>query len=583
MMRLSVSDSVKTSAAKIFNELLILFLFIFVINNFLGNEDVRINSDGKGYYDYLPSIFIYHDFVRYDCNKKECPERYSRIDKMGFYNSYKDGKVNKYSCGTAILESPFFLTTFLFNERTHTEDEAYQTHYQHAIFYAALFYLFLALLFLKALLKLYAISPPIITTMQLSLVFATGLSYYANYNAGYSHVFSLFAITAFCYLTKRFLMNHELRYFYFTLIALAFVILIRPANALIILVVPFLAGNFSILKNGIHYIIRKPLNPVSGIILLTAILSVQCMAWKAQTGDLFLYSYVNEGFNWFNPQIANVLFSFRKGLFVYSPVLIIATLSVLWLFFIKRSYEGIMWILFFFIITYFISSWRSWSYGGSYGMRPYIDFLTLFIIPLALFLQHSKNWIRAVIIVLIAGLAVINQIQTYQYKEYILTWDSMTEEGYRKVFLRTGDQMKGVLWKEMPDISSLKSVDYRLQKHIGLDENTTFRLFTSGVADNEELKELKYLKLSFITGFDSRNDSEIQLAVIDTAKQDTLDFQRNYVMKMLEKEMNTLHRGELFFKTGPIAEPDACKIIISVMTRKQKIIIDDPVVFLYFK
>ncbi len=47
-------------------ELLIIVGLIFVINNVLVKNDVRIISDGIGYYDYLPALFIHHDLNRKD-------------------------------------------------------------------------------------------------------------------------------------------------------------------------------------------------------------------------------------------------------------------------------------------------------------------------------------------------------------------------------------------------------------------------------------------------------------------------------------------------------------------------------------
>ncbi len=45
----------------ILQELLILFLFLLLLNNFIGHPSQVIVADGKGYYDYLPALFIYND------------------------------------------------------------------------------------------------------------------------------------------------------------------------------------------------------------------------------------------------------------------------------------------------------------------------------------------------------------------------------------------------------------------------------------------------------------------------------------------------------------------------------------------
>jgi len=94
-------------------ELIIVFLFIFLINNYLGNVEKTMKADGVGYYDYLPSTFIHHDILRKNFTVEQDPSLYNRISKYDWYVNYKGFKVNKYACGTAVLESPFFFYTYL--------------------------------------------------------------------------------------------------------------------------------------------------------------------------------------------------------------------------------------------------------------------------------------------------------------------------------------------------------------------------------------------------------------------------------------------------------------------------------------
>ncbi|MFA4863681.1 MAG: hypothetical protein WC605_07915, partial [Bacteroidales bacterium] len=58
--------NIKLILKSIINEILIIFIFIFLINNYIGNVDKTIKADGVGYYDYLPSLFIHHDLIRKD-------------------------------------------------------------------------------------------------------------------------------------------------------------------------------------------------------------------------------------------------------------------------------------------------------------------------------------------------------------------------------------------------------------------------------------------------------------------------------------------------------------------------------------
>lgn len=52
----------------------------------------------------------------------------------------------------------------------------------------------------------------------------------------------------------------------------------------------------------------------------------------------------------------------------------------------------------------------------------------------------------------------MNIIQTFQYKNYILNWGEMDKEMYWKVFLRTEDQFKGLVWKRTYDFSQYKTL-----------------------------------------------------------------------------------------------------------------------------
>ena len=91
----------------IFWELVVVFFLILTFNNYLGNDKETIDADGIGYYDYLPSVFMYHDIDRKDKPVSMDSSFYNRIISKGVYIDYKGYKLNKYPCGTAVLISPF--------------------------------------------------------------------------------------------------------------------------------------------------------------------------------------------------------------------------------------------------------------------------------------------------------------------------------------------------------------------------------------------------------------------------------------------------------------------------------------------
>ncbi|HEY4797943.1 MAG TPA: hypothetical protein VII99_02590, partial [Bacteroidia bacterium] len=67
-----------------------------------------IEFDGKGYYAYLPSIFIYHDLQYGFFESVE--KKYHSCNECADYRENIHGKiVDKYYAGVAMAASPFFL------------------------------------------------------------------------------------------------------------------------------------------------------------------------------------------------------------------------------------------------------------------------------------------------------------------------------------------------------------------------------------------------------------------------------------------------------------------------------------------
>src|SRR5690606_18227397 len=167
-----------------------------------------------------------------------------------------------------------------------------------------------------------------------------------------------------------------------------------------------------------------------------------------QVGKPWVYAYSDAKLILSEPHFIKVLFSYRKGLFVYTPITFIAILG---LFFLikKNKFQAITWLLAFVVFTYILSSWSWWWYGGSFGMRPFIELFPLFTILLAILVQAFKKiYFKGVLILLLLLLCRVNFIQAYQYRHYILHWEIMNKEAYWKVFLKTDSKYRGALWTE---------------------------------------------------------------------------------------------------------------------------------------
>src|SRR5690606_12215379 len=113
----------------------------------------------------------------------------------------------------------------------------------------------------------------------------------------------------------------------------------------------------------------------------------QLFFWKIYGGDWLVFTYgSDEKFFFNNPKIFDFLFSYRKGWFVYTPLMIF---SIVGLFFLKKKVKEMSLItpIFITFIIYILSSWWCWWYGGSFGMRAMIQYYAFLAFPLAAFIN----------------------------------------------------------------------------------------------------------------------------------------------------------------------------------------------------
>jgi hypothetical protein len=395
-----------------------------------------IESDGKGYYAYLPAVFIYNDLHF---------EFFEQIEKQTYYNEhhYYDYRyapgghvINKYYAGTALAMAPFFGIAHLLTVFSDYPADGYSTFYPKLINLAAIFYLFISLVFLSRLLKLYQVRNGFVTLILFAIVFGTNVFYYTVVEFSMSHIYSFAFVTIFLYCIKRYFLSGTSKFMVLSGLLLGIITLIRPVNILIILAVPFLAGNWPNLIDGMKQMFRKWPSLFLSILLFLIVFSIQLIIYKLQTGNFWVYSYGEERFYWGQPKIFAILFSYRKGLFLYTPLLLVSLVGFYFLW-LKSKFSTLSLFSFLAFITYVLSSWWMWYYGGSFSSRVYIEYFALFAVLLGLALEgFYHRLIRSSYIALIVLLSVICQIQTYQYRYYHIHWSDMNKEKYWEKFMR---------------------------------------------------------------------------------------------------------------------------------------------------
>ena len=135
-----------------------------------------------------------------------------------------------------------------------------------------------------------------------------------------------------------------------------------------------------------------------------------------------------------------MLFSVQKGLFFWSPVLLLACAGLVYLCRTRHPARAFVAgpLLFLIVNTYLIASWWDWQFGGSFGHRGFTDALPVFAIGLAGFYTWSaRRMLTTIATAAVAGCAVtLSVFQMLQYWNGVLPFSDTTWEQYRAIFLR---------------------------------------------------------------------------------------------------------------------------------------------------
>ncbi|MFO8130317.1 MAG: hypothetical protein R6T99_10500 [Bacteroidales bacterium] len=418
---------------------LILIICIWVSSNMSWGDQRQgriIKADGNGYYAYLPAVFIYHDlsFGFFD----SIVEKEYHPNLSWDYRYVGNGFVtNKYYAGTALAILPFFLIAHGLSICFGYPADGYSALYLIFINIAAIFYLGMALLFLRKLLKrIPELSEKAIVLILAALVFGTNLFHYTVEEPSLSHVYSLAFVTAFIYYARKFFERPGAGPAILCATLLGMIILIRPVNGIILLLVPFIAGSLPCLKKGLNHFLRRPAILLGSVLAGILVLSVQLIIYKIQSGSFWVYSYGNEGFDFLDPHCVDFLFSYRKGMFVYTPLLFLSLAGGYFLF-RKSRYRFFTLFGFLAILIYVLSSWWQWYYGGSFSQRVMIEYYAVFALLLGYLLSGNVHRIiRKAAVILILVLSLFTFIQSEQYRIAHIHWSEMDKEKYWKAFMR---------------------------------------------------------------------------------------------------------------------------------------------------
>lgn len=480
-----------------FAALLIILATISVqFNNKAWETDFGVvQADVKGYYAYLPLLFIYNDI---EVNN---PSDYAyKNDHRLWYSMASDGtRYIKYTAGVAILYAPFFFIAHATAGIFGYSMDGFSMPYQIMLLMSAIFYLVLGIFILRKLLLLY-FKDQLVAVGLVVLYAGTNLFYFYSVEMCVSHGYSFTLITMFLYGTVRWLDVPKMKWALIIGISSGLMILIRPIDGIFLLfVVLYKISGVETFKTRIGFLWRNAKQVLFAVLLAFLVIVPQLIYWKYISGSFLFFSYSGEHFYFLNPNILWSMFSFKNGWLIYSPLMIIGLAGIVLVR--KRKPEFFLPLLVIVpVYIYVISSWWCWWYGG-FGNRAFVNLYPLLSVPLVIIIQYFSERSKVIqygIALLLVFFIMLSVFQTYQTSKGVIHYSDMTKKAYWDSFGRTkrSELFPTYLRKLDPD-SAKKGVYYKMEPKYtllidevlnpGLNENNQYlKCKNEQVDDNEQ-------------------------------------------------------------------------------------------------
>jgi hypothetical protein len=389
-----------------------------------------VQWDIKHYYLYLPATFIEHDPTLQFLDSDQ--QVYQ--DKTWKYKNEEKQYIYKMTGGLAFLYVPFFWMAHAASLMLPdvSTPNGYSLFYYLALQCSLLFYVSLGLFYLRKFLLTFFSELTTAITIPL-LFFGTNLFYY-SFAEVMPHAYSFSLVAMLCYFTVQYYQKPSNRYMVVVALLIGLIIWVRPIDILLAAIFP-LWGVYSLttLQNRIKLLLQQKIQLLFLVVIPVLFWCIQSYYWYQSTGHWICWSYVNEHFFFLHPHIWEGLFGFRKGWFIYTPLMIVACIGlILFSKYLKES-RTITYFLFP-VFLYFTFSWWCWWYGGSVSCRPLIDFYAVLALGLAFMVQmilYTKKFIGGILLILLSFYGLFYNIQ---YEREILHWDSMTYPSWKAGF-----------------------------------------------------------------------------------------------------------------------------------------------------
>ncbi|MFC1849898.1 tetratricopeptide repeat protein [candidate division CSSED10-310 bacterium] len=351
----------------------------------------HLNPDGILYFTYLRSAFFDHDFLFVN------EFNTLRLLHLTRYVTATGLEGNHVAIGTPLLMSPFYALASIIVRAAGFFGKNLGTHGYYGLFsyvfpFGALFYGILTLILMHKIVS-NIVKSKWTHRALFHIAFGTPLFFYVTIHNELSHLSSVFTVSLFLYIFEKIRTenDYEARYSSYFLLGMVsgMAIMARTQNGIFWIIPGFFLFKQLLDRFPVQSIFKK-----SSIFLLGSFIGVlpQLTMWKILNGS-WLYAPEASNLNFADPHILETLFSGYHGMFLWTPVLILAVTGLILL-----TYER-FWVGFPLLFAYLLqlglnSTIIGWWQAASFGMRHFTNCSAIFCVGLTyLYSRINSRWL----------------------------------------------------------------------------------------------------------------------------------------------------------------------------------------------
>lgn len=424
---LSLSDRLDVLVERplpLFTAIFLVFMVVYGASIFLLQHRYGrlIVGDGIYYYVYLRSTVIDGDlgftndytlYQRFNNEDLEKKRQMLELHKTPF------GKpANYFSVGPAVLWSPAFIPTHLIALALALPHDGFSYLYEAPVLLLSIVYGFIGMLLT------YSVAAGLTSRLAallavLGVWLATNVVYYMGVSPSASHVLSLFAVALFLFVWWRTRGKRSRRGWFVLGLCGGLMALVRWQDILVTLLPLFeMIGDASprIRQTSLGSVGRDLL-PKGLVFVLGLVIafSPQMVAWQVLYGTPLTAPQGPTFFYPTRPELWNVLFGLKRGLFTWTPLIFLAVLGFLPLYRRDRLL-GISAVVIFLAESYVNSIVYDWWGGEAFGARRFVSLMPFFALGLAALVDAvAARFSRRILFVALGAFTLWNLLFVLQY------------------------------------------------------------------------------------------------------------------------------------------------------------------------